>query len=111
MPEDWLNQQPCRDTTKVPAVVQLPGEPFPSEFYARYPEAFRMPVRLVWRDGPARPDAAPPRPTQAAVSSPSDGDAAGTETQGPEADTMDAAPPVAAAGYQRPEPIGAYLRV
>jgi hypothetical protein len=93
MPEDWLNQQPCRDTTKVPAVVQLPGEPFPSEFYARYPEAFRMPVRLVWRDGPARPDAAPPRPTQAAVSS------------------MDATPPVAAAGYQRPEPIGAYLRV
>jgi hypothetical protein len=114
MPEDWLNQQPYRDTIKVPAVLQLPGDPFPTEFYARYPKAFRVPVGLVWRDGPTQPDAAPPRPTQQiAPSSPSGGNSAWTETQAPEANAPEATAPITADrdDYQRADPVGAYLRV
>jgi hypothetical protein len=113
MPEEWRNQQPYRDTIKVPAVLQLAGDLFPTEFYARYPEAFRVPVRLVWRDGPALPDAAPPRRTQATPSPPGGVDAAWTEIQAPEANATDAAAPITAdgGGYRRTDAVAAYLRV
>jgi hypothetical protein len=113
MPEEWRNQQPYRDTIKVPAVLQLPGAPFPTEFYARYPEAFRVPVRLVRRDGPAQPDAAPPRRTQVAPPPPSGGDAAWIETLAPEANMMDATAPVAASGssYRGVDPVATFLRI
>ncbi len=51
MDGDTSDERPYRDTLKVPSVLVLPGDPWPAEFYSRYPEAFRLPVRLVWREG------------------------------------------------------------
>ena len=54
------------DTVTVAGVLVLPGEPFPADFYALYPNAFRLPARLIWRDDVAGDGAPPDAATQKA---------------------------------------------
>jgi hypothetical protein len=63
MADDGIDGRPYLDTVSVPGVVVMPGDPWPAAFYARYPEAFRLPVRITWRDGPAKEGAVPQRPS------------------------------------------------
>ena len=53
MADDEFDGRPYRDTLTVPGILVMPDDPWPAEFYARYPEAFRLPVRITWRHGPA----------------------------------------------------------
>jgi hypothetical protein len=107
-------EQPYRDTIKVPAVLQMPGDPFPTEFYARYPEAFRVPVRLVWRERASPPSEAPSRPVVTDLAArEEDAERAFTGVVPEAADDARATPPAPAVGsaYGRAEPVATFLRI
>jgi hypothetical protein len=107
-------EQPYRDTIKVPAVLQMPGDPFPTEFYARYPEAFRVPVRLVWRERASPPNEAPSRLRGTGVAAfPEDVDGAPAEAAPEAADDARASPAAPAVGstYGRADPVARFLRI
>jgi hypothetical protein len=84
--DDGFDGRPYRDTLTVPSVLVMPDDPWPSEFYSRYPDAFRMPVRIVWQEGSAPDDG-----SMARLSPP-----AATAQPGATADARAEAPPVEA---------------
>ncbi len=111
--------RPYLDTLTVPSILVMPGDPWPSDFYSRYPEAFRLPVRIVWREDSSGPDATPPRPSPAATVGHPRRDAALADAPGdderlhaPPASTHTPAPvPDADASAGRSDPVGAFLRI
>jgi hypothetical protein len=92
----------------------MPGDPWPSEFYARYPQAFRVPVRMVWREGTSRSGAPrPPREKTAAVRPVGGDQALAEETPEAEAALGGAVAVVPAVGspHGGGDPVGAFLRM
>ncbi len=47
MADDRFDGRPYPDTLTLASVLVMPGDPWPAAFYARYPEAFRLAVRVV----------------------------------------------------------------
>ncbi len=104
------------DSLTVAAVLVLPGGPEPWAFRSRFPDAVRLPVRLVWQarsseTGGTPKQAAPPRRT----APPRPEDARSTEEQaGAEQPDGDAAPDLAAsavAAKSRTDAVETFLRV
>jgi hypothetical protein len=56
MADDEFDGRPYRDTLTVPGIMVMPDDPWPAEFYSRYPNAMRVPVRIVWREGSSARD-------------------------------------------------------
>jgi hypothetical protein len=109
------DERPFLDTLTLPSILVMPGDPWPSDFYSRYPGAIRLPVRIVWREGPSGPSALPVPQTRPATPSPARGstsDRPGAEYAVGEAggSGVAAAFPIAPSAHGRVDPVGTFLR-
>ncbi len=116
MADERIEGRPYRDTVSLPGVLVMPGEPWPADFYARFPRAFRLPVRVTSRDEPAEEETAPgdaaPGPTATeqtdgnAIASSGDPSAVADATRAVSKAGVPAAPGKRGTGF-----VGAFLRV
>jgi hypothetical protein len=119
MSDSESNGRRTIDTLTVPAVLVLPGDPEPSEFRSRYPDAVRLPVRVVSQAGASAADAVPRQPAPARRAAPprSGNGPSKSEHPGVQQPDEDAAPDVAAAApaagaaHPRTDPVETFLRV
>jgi len=113
--DDWFDGQAYRETVKVPAILVMPGDPWPSDFYARYPNAFRVPARIVWREGISGRDgekaAQVGRPAGIARSGGGDGGWAKEVPAEERVVSLTTEAPVPAVYGWQHDPVGAFLRV
>jgi hypothetical protein len=114
MADDGFDGRPYRDTVSVRGVVVMPGESWPAEFYSRFPEAFRLPVRITWRDGSAEKGAAPHRHSSPIRKTPVPGGVAGAAAEDLPKDNGASGDPVTAppmGAWHGGEAVGSFLRV